>query len=384
MRPYWKGYLKLALVSCPIALHAACSSAERIALRQINKATGNRLRQQLIDEETCEPVAPEHKGRGYEVAKGQYLIVEDAELEAIEIESTHTIEIDRFVLHSAIDQRFFDSPYYVMPSEPVGQEAFAVIREAMRGKRMVALGRLVLSKRERVIALKPYDKGLLGTTLRYPYEVRKAEDYFCDLPDLTIAPDMLTLAEHILDSKASEFDPATFRDRYEEALLAHLKAKQAGAVPERRKTFAPPHRVVNLVEALRRSVAEDTKGAAARLGNPGAQTGVSAIAHRAAMLPLADSRDGPVYLVLDPLRVVAFNTADGWMRDVTADIACELRFRGAGGRVRARPSPRQWRRCRTAASSATTQAARRLKGGARPHAHPGDEPSLVRHGMSVA
>src|SRR5256714_3527749 len=152
MRPYWKGYLKLALVSCPIALHAACSSAERIAFRQINKATGNRLRQQLIDEETCERVAPEHKGRGYEVAKGQYLIVEDTELEAIEIESTHTIEIDRFVLHSAIDQRFFDSPYYVMPSAPVGQEAFAVIREAMRGKGMVALGRLVLSKRERVIA----------------------------------------------------------------------------------------------------------------------------------------------------------------------------------------------------------------------------------------
>jgi DNA end-binding protein Ku len=148
MRPYWKGYLKLALVSCPIALHAACSSAERIALRQINKATGNRLRQQLIDEETREPVAPEHKGRGYEVAKGQYLIVEDAELEAIEIESTHTIEIDRFVPHAAIDQRFFDSPYYVMPSAPVGQEAFAVIREAMRGKGMVALGRLVLSKRE--------------------------------------------------------------------------------------------------------------------------------------------------------------------------------------------------------------------------------------------
>ena len=171
MRPYWKGYLKLALVSCPIALHAACSSAERIALRQINKATGNRLRQQLIDEETREPVAPEHKGRGYEVAKGQYLIVEDAELEAIEIESTHTIEIDRFVPHSAIDQRFFDSPYYVMPSAPVGQEAFAVIREAMRGKRMVALGRLVLAKRERVIALEPYDKGLLGTTLRYPYVV---------------------------------------------------------------------------------------------------------------------------------------------------------------------------------------------------------------------
>ena len=264
MRPYWKGYLKLALVSCPIALHAACSTAERIALRQINKATGNRLRQQLIDEETREPVAPEHKGRGYEVARGRYLLVEDAELEAIEIESTHTIEIDSFVPRAEIDQRFFDTPYYVTPSEPVGQEVFAVIREAMRGKGMVALGRLVLSKRERVIALEACDKGLLGTTLRYPYEVRKAEDYFCDLPDFSIVPDMLTLAEHILDSKATDFDPATFRDRYEEALLAHLKAKQAGAAPERRQTFAPPHRVVNLMDALRRSVAKDTKRAVPR------------------------------------------------------------------------------------------------------------------------
>src|SRR5437764_582483 len=228
VRPYWKGYLKLALVSCPIALHAACSTAERIALRQINKATGNRLRQQLIDEETREPVAPKHKGRGYEIAKGQYLMVEDAELEAIEIESTHTIEIDSFVPRCEIDQRFFDTSYYVTPDEPVGQEAFAVIREAMRGKRMVALGRLVLTKRERVIALEAHDKGLLGTTLRYPYEVRRAEDYFCDLPDFTIAPDMLTVTGRILDSKAGKFDPATFRDRYEEVLLAHLKAKQAG------------------------------------------------------------------------------------------------------------------------------------------------------------
>jgi DNA end-binding protein Ku len=190
VRPYWKGYLKLALVSCPIALHAACSTAERIAFRQVNKVTGNRLRQRLVDEGTLEPVAPEHKARGYEIAKGQYLLVEDAELETIEIASTHTIEIDSFVPRAQIDQRFLDRPYYITPSEPVEQEAFAVIREATLGKGMVALGRLVLSKRERVIAL-AYDKGLLGTTLRYPYEVRKAEVYFCDLPDLTIAPDLL-------------------------------------------------------------------------------------------------------------------------------------------------------------------------------------------------
>ena len=152
MRPYWKGYLKLALVSCPITLHAACSTSERVAFRQINKATGNRLRQQLVDEETREPVAPEDKGRGYEVAKGKYLIIEDEELDAIEIESTHVIEIDRFVPRREIDQRFFDTPYYVAPNEPVGQEAFAVIRDAMRHKAMVALGRLVLSKRERARA----------------------------------------------------------------------------------------------------------------------------------------------------------------------------------------------------------------------------------------
>jgi DNA end-binding protein Ku len=257
MRPYWKGYLKLALVSCPIALHAACSTAERIAFRQINKATGNRLRQQLIDEETREPVNPENKGRGYEVAKGQYLVVEDEELEAIQIQSTHVIEIDSFVPRQQIDQRFFDSPYYVAPNEPVGQEAFAVIREAMAHKTMVALGRLVLAKRERVIALEPYGKGLLGTTLRYPYEVRDAADYFADLPELALTPDILALAEQILESKVADFDPKSFRDGYEEALLAHLKAKQAGIAQEPKPTFVTPRRVINLMEALRRSVDED-------------------------------------------------------------------------------------------------------------------------------
>jgi len=264
VRPYWKGYLKLALVSCPIALHAACSTAERLAFRQVNKATGNRLRQQLVDEETGVPVAAQDRGRGYEVARGEYLIVTDEELDAIEVASTHTIEIDSFVPRSQLDQRFFDTPYYITPNAPVGQEAFAVIREAMRGKGMVALGRLVLSKRERVIALEAYDKGLLGTTLRYRYEVRKAEDYFSDLPELTLAPDMLTLAGHLVDSKATDFDRLTFRDRYEEALLAHLKAKQAGSAQERKPTVAAPRRVINLMEALRRSVAEDKKLAALR------------------------------------------------------------------------------------------------------------------------
>jgi DNA end-binding protein Ku len=165
-RPYWKGYLKLALVSCPIALHAACSSAERISFRQINRRTGDRLRQQLIDEETREVVEAYDKARGYEIGKGRYLLIEDEELEAIEIASTHTIDIDSFVPRAEIDQRFFDAPYYITPNDPVGQDAFAVIREVMRSKALAALGRVVLSRRERVIALEAYDKGLIGTTLR--------------------------------------------------------------------------------------------------------------------------------------------------------------------------------------------------------------------------
>src|SRR5436190_927696 len=158
-RAYWKGYLKLSLVSCPIALSPAASSSERISFRQINKKTGNRLRQQLVDEETREPVEAENKGRGYEIDKGVYIEVDDDELEAIQVESRHTIDIDSFVPATQIDKRFYDSPYYIAPTDSVGQEAFAVIREAMRGKGMVALGRIVLAKHERVIAGKPNGKG---------------------------------------------------------------------------------------------------------------------------------------------------------------------------------------------------------------------------------
>jgi DNA end-binding protein Ku len=232
--------------------------------------------QRLLDEGTCstikdiaakENIDPSYVGDvlrltllapDYEVAKGQYLIVEDEELEAIEREHP-VIEIDSFVPRQQIDQRFFDTPYYVAPNEPVAQEAFAVIREAMRHTAMVALGRIVLAKRERVIALEPYGKGLLGTTLRYPYEVRDATDYFADLPELALAPDMLTLAAQILESKVADFDPKTFRDRYEEALLAHLKAKRAGSVQEPK--LPTPRRVINLMQALRRSIAQDQKPA---------------------------------------------------------------------------------------------------------------------------
>jgi DNA end-binding protein Ku len=262
-RPYWKGYLKLALVSCPIALYTASSSSERVAFRQINKKTGNRLRQQLIDEATRQPVEAEDKGKGYEYAKGQYIVVEDSELEAIEIESNHTIEIDSFVPRAEIDERYLESPYYIAPADKVGLEAFAVIREAMRGKAVVGLGRVVLAKRERIMMLQPWDNGLVGTTLRYPYEVRPAKDYFYDIPEIKVEPDLLKLAEHILKNKEQHFDPEKFVDRYEEAVLEMLKKKQAGLpAPKAKPAFAPPSNVVNLFDAFRRSLAEEEKAIA--------------------------------------------------------------------------------------------------------------------------
>jgi DNA end-binding protein Ku len=220
VRPYWKGYLKLSLVSCPIALYAGTASTERASFRQINKKTGNRLRQQLVDDVTREVVEGPDKGRGYEYSKNAYIPVDDAELDAIAIESNHTIEIDSFVPRDEIDERYLDSLYYITPDGEVGQEAFAVIREAMRGKDMVALGRVVLSKRERVVMLEPWDKGLIATTLRYPYEVRDAkEEYFEDIPDLTVDPEMLKLAQHILQSKTADFEPSRFVDRYAQKVI---------------------------------------------------------------------------------------------------------------------------------------------------------------------
>ena len=258
-RPSWKGYLKLSLVSCPIALYPAASSSERISFNRINKKTGNRLKQQLVDAETGEPVEKEDIGRGYEIGKGQYLEIEDEEIEKIRIESSHTIVIDTFVPRPEIDDRYLDSPYYIAPTDRVGQEAFAVIRDAIHDKGMVALARVVLSRREHVMMLEAFDKGLLATVLRYSYEVRDQAPYFEDISDSKLPVDMKELAAHIVDSKTSHFDPSTFVDHYETALVAMLRAKQAGRVTEAPKSEPAPHRVINLMDALRASIGRETK-----------------------------------------------------------------------------------------------------------------------------
>jgi len=259
-RAYWKGYLKLSLVSCPIALYPAASSSERVSFNRINKKTGNRLKQQNVDSESSEPVEKEDIGRGYEVAKGQYIQVEDAELEKIQIESTHTIEIDSFVPRAEIDERYIDSSYYIAPTDQVGQEAFAVIRDAIRDRNMVGLGRVVLTRRERVVMLEAFDKGLLATSLRYAYEVRDAGVYFEDIPDLKLPKEMSDLAGHIIDTKASHFDPSKFEDHYENALVELLRTKQAGRVIEPIREEAPqPQRVINLMDALRASIGTEAE-----------------------------------------------------------------------------------------------------------------------------
>jgi DNA end-binding protein Ku len=261
-RANWKGYLRLSLVSCPIALYPASSLSEKVSFNRLNRKTGNRLKQQNVDSETGEVVPREDIARGYEVAKGQYLIVEDEELDAVQIESTRTIDIDQFVPRSEIDERYIDSPYYIAPDGQVGQDAFAVIRDTIGKLNMIALGRVVLTRREHVIALEPKGRGLMGLTLRYPYEIRDEASYFEDIPELKLPKEMLDLATHIVNTKSGHFDPSQFQDRYENALIDLLKKKEAGEKIEPSGEAAAP-RVVNLMDALRASIDADKKKAPA-------------------------------------------------------------------------------------------------------------------------
>jgi Ku protein len=262
-RAYWKGYLKLSLVSCPIALYPAVSASERVSFNRVSKKTGNRLKQLMVDPDSGQAVEKEDIGRGYEYAKGQFLFVEDDELDKIKIESTHTIDIASFVPRGEIDDRYLDTPYYIAPTDKVGQEAFTVIRDAMRDKKMVGLARLVLQRREHVVMLEPFDKGLLASTLRYAYEVRNHADYFSDIPDLKLPAEMKQLAAHIIEGKAGHFDPKKFEDHYETALTELLQTKQAGKPVQVIGEEPTAPKVINLMDALRASLGKSSKKPAA-------------------------------------------------------------------------------------------------------------------------
>lgn len=261
-RAYWKGYLKLSLVSCPIVLYPATSEREKISFHQINKKTGHRIKYRKVDAETGDEVEFDEIVKGYEVAKGEYLELDPEELEAIAIESKRVIDIDEFVPKNEIDELYLNNPYYIVPDGEVGQQAFAVIRDAIKQEGMVAIAKVVFTSREHIIALEARGKGLMGVTLRYPYEVRKEADFFGDIPAEKIPKDMLELATHIVDTKKGHFDPDKFEDRYEDALKDLLKKKQHGDKIETPRERAPA-KVINLMDALRRSV-EAGRGTGAR------------------------------------------------------------------------------------------------------------------------
>jgi DNA end-binding protein Ku len=260
-RANWKGFLKLSLVSCSIALVQATSSTERIRFNIINRETGNRIRFRQVDAETGEDVPEADRVKGYKVADGSYVLLEPEEFDEVALESTHTIEIETFVPRKEIDEIYLDTPYYLFPDDEVGAEAFAVIRDAMRAMSLVGLARVVLHNHEHVLMIEPLGKGIKATALRYDEEIRDAKDYFSGIEDVKVPKDMLELAEHILKTKRGHFTPAKYSDRYEDALKELIRAKQAGkpapAAPAR------PSNVINLMDALRRSVRSDRGGEAA-------------------------------------------------------------------------------------------------------------------------
>ena len=312
-RAYWNGFLKLSLVSCPVALYPATTVAERVSFRQVSRRTGRRLRHQLVDSITGESVDPLDKARGYEVGENQFLLVEDRELEQARSESrppgglrlaeppgsapapppvraaepdegddeeqgreedaeeneqeeahlvprpknTRTIEIERFVLPGQVDVRYFEKPYYVVPRDAIGQEAFAVIRDAMSRENVAGLARVVLSTRERPMLIAPMGKGLCGVTLRFAHEVRGQEEYFSGIPEMTLPAEMVKLAQHIIETKCADFDPAMLEDHYRNALVRLLRKKQAKLPAPPEPVTASRENVINLMDALRRSIAAE-------------------------------------------------------------------------------------------------------------------------------
>ena len=283
-RAYWKGYLKLSLVSCPIALYPATSEREKISFHQLNKETGHRIRYRKVDAETGDEVEQAAIIKGFEVNKGEYVELDPDELEAVAIESKRTIEIDEFVPKSEIDEIYMRDPYFIVPDGEVGQQAFAVIREAIRKEGMVALGKVVFTSREHIIALEARDKGMMGITLRYPYEVRDQNEYFDGIENEKVPKDMLDLAIHIVETKKGKFEPQKFEDQYEDALRDLIRKKQKGEKIERPQE---PQRsnVVNLMDALKKSVAAD-KGS-----RPKAKKGKRRIeGQREMLLPIAGKK----------------------------------------------------------------------------------------------
>src|SRR4051794_36179913 len=284
-RANWKGFLRLSLVTCPVALYPATSDTEKVSFNQINRKTGHRIKYAKVDADTGEEVANEDIMKGYKVDTDTYTELSKDELEHIALESTRTIEIDEFVPRTDIDSRYVIRPYYLVPDGKVGHDAFAVIRETIRTMNKVAIGRVVLTNREHIIALEPLDNGLMGTLLRYPYEVRNEKEYFDVIQDVKITKDMLDLAKHIVEQKSASFEPEQFEDRYEQALIDLINQKRNGL-----STKAAPKttgNVINLMDALKRSLASEKEAVPAAAKTKGKKPKKAAAGQREMLLPIS-------------------------------------------------------------------------------------------------
>ena len=262
VRPAWKGYLKLSLVTCGVELSNATTQNEKVSFRILNRATGNTVTRQYTDSVTGKPVDEKNEVKGFEIETDKYLLFEEAEIESVKIESSHTLSLESFVNKSEIEQIYLDTPYYLAPSDKVSEEAFAVIRDALADKKMAGLARMVLYRRERPVVIEALGKGMLLTTLRYDNAVRQPDTVFDGIGKVKVDQEMIDLATHIIDKKKGKFDPSKFEDRYESALLAMIKAKKAGKKPPVVSSAAPPSNVVNLFDALKKSLASEDGGQA--------------------------------------------------------------------------------------------------------------------------
>ena len=262
-RANWKGFLRLSLVTCPVALYPATSDTEKVSFNQINRKTGHRIKYLKVDAETGDEVTSGDIVKGYKVDTDTYIEVTKDELDDIALESTHTIEIDEFVPRADIDSRYLIRPYYLVPDGKVGHDAFAVIRETIRSMDKVAIGRVVLTNREHIIALEPLGSGLMGTLLRYPYEVRGETEYFDDIQDVKLTKDMLDLAKHIVEKKSGAFEPELFEDHYEAALIDLINKKRSGMPVTAKAAPKTGGNVINLMDALKKSLASEKEVAPA-------------------------------------------------------------------------------------------------------------------------
>ena len=257
VRPAWKGYLKLSLVTCGVELSSATTKSEKVSFRILNRDTGNTVSRQYIDSVTGKPVEEKNEVKGFEIETDKFLLFEEAEIESVQIESLHTLSLESFVDKAEIEQIYLDTPYYLAPSDKVSEEAFAVIRDALFNKKMAGLARMVLYRRERPVVIEAFGDGMLLTTLRYGNTVRQPDTVFEGIGKVKVDQEMIDLATHIIDKKRGRFDPSKFEDHYEAALLTMVKAKKAGKKPLVVSSAAPRSNVVNLFDALKKSLASE-------------------------------------------------------------------------------------------------------------------------------